>query len=269
MRSGRFFNAGDTATSLPVTVVNRTLVDRYLGGGDALGKQIRYGRTPATATIVGVMEDIRQDWVFAPSRPEFYVCLPQVKHDNALYGLIVSRYMELAVRTEVQPDTMIGELRGAIGQANPHLAIGEFSTMKEAVEDSIGAQKLAAEVVEVFGGLALLITVVGLYGLLSYLVEQRRQEIGIRMALGADRGAVVGLVMRQTVVLLGAGVLAGLGLTLWSNRLLHGFLYGVSATDPWALGLAPLALAICGLIAAALPARRAASVNPVEALRVE
>lgn len=269
MRSGRFFNQGDTATSLPVTVVNRVFADRYLGGGDAVGKQIRYGRTPETATIVGVMDDIRQDWVIAPSRPEFYVCLPQVKHDNPLYGLIVSRYMELAVRTEVPPDSMIGGLRRTIGQASPHLAIGEFTTMKAAVEDSIGAQKLAAEVVEVFGGLALLITAVGLYGLLSYLVEQRRQEIGIRMALGAGRSAVLGLVMRQTLVLMGAGVLVGLAMTLWTNRLLNGFLYGVSTLDPWAMGLAPLALVICGLVAAALPAQRAASVNPVEALRAE
>ena len=118
-------------------------------------------------------------------------------------------------------------------------------------------------------GLALLITVVGLYGLLSYLVEQRTQEIGIRMALGADKSAVVGMVMRQTMVLMVAGVVVGLGLAMWSNRLLHGFLYGVSASDPWTMGLAPLGLVICGLLAAVIPAGRAAGVNPVEALRAE
>ncbi|HEX8713284.1 MAG TPA: FtsX-like permease family protein, partial [Terracidiphilus sp.] len=105
--------------------------------------------------------------------------------------------------------------------------------------------------------------------LLSYLVEQRRQEIGIRMALGADRGAVVGMVMRQTLVLMGAGAAIGVGLALWSDRLLEGFLYGVSASDPWTMVIAPLVLVICGLIAALIPARRAASVNPVEALRAE
>ena len=110
---------------------------------------------------------------------------------------------------------------------------------------------------------------VGLHGLLSYLVEQRTQEIGIRMALGADRNAVVGMVMRQMLMLMGAGVVMGLGMALWSNRLLHGFLYGVSATDPWTMGLAPLGLVICGLLAAVVPARRAAGVNPVEALRAE
>jgi predicted permease len=269
MRSGRFFNQGDTATSLPVTVVNRVFVERYLGGGDALGKQIRFGRTPITATIVGVIDDVRQESVSAASRPELYVCIPQIPRDNPLYRALLSRYMELAVRTEVQPSTMIAVLRRAIAQANPHLAIGEFSTMNEAVEDSIGAQKLAAEVLVLFGGLALLITIVGLYGLLSYLVEQRTREIGIRMALGADRGAVVGMVMGQTVVLMTAGVAIGLGLALWSQRLLHGFLYGVSASDPWTVCFSLVGIVGCGLLAALLPARKAASVNPVEALRAE
>lgn len=269
MLEGRFFNLGDTATSLPVAIVNRAFADQYLGSGNAVGKQIRFGRVPTTATVVGVIEDIHQDTVTDASRPEFYVCIPQIQRDNPLYGLILSRYMELAVRTETLPDAMIGELRRAITKTNPHLAIGEFSTMKEAFEDSIGAQKLAAGVVEVFGGLALLITVVGLFGLLSYLVEQRRREIGIRMALGADRGAIVGMVLRQALVLLGVGVAIGISLALWSNRLLRGFLYGVSALDLWSIGLAPLLLIVCGLVAALVPARRAASVNPIEALRAE
>jgi predicted permease len=269
MRRGRFFDERDTATSLPVTVVNRLFVDRYLGGGDVLGKQIRFGRIPMTATIVGVMDDVHQDAVSALSKPEFYICISQVKRDNPLYRPLLGKYMELAVRTEVRPDAMIADLRRKISETNPHLAIGEFSTMETAVEDSISAQKLAAGVIGVFGGLALLITIVGLYGLLSYLAEQRKKEIGIRMALGADRGAIVGMMMRQTLVLMAAGVAIGLGLALWSNRLLHGFLYGVSASDPWTVCLAPLGLVLSGLIAALVPARRAASVNPVDALRAD
>jgi predicted permease len=267
MQSGRFFNLGDTAASIPVAVVNRVFVDRYLGGGDALGKQFRFGRKPVTATVVGVIDDIHQDTLTAASRPEFYLCTPQIARDNPLYLAIVSKYTELAIRTEVAPGTMVAELRRQIAEINPHLAIGEFSTMSEAVEDSIGAQKLAAGVVGVFGGLALLITLVGLYGLLTYTVEQRTREIGIRMALGADRAAVITMVMRQALLLMALGATAGVCIALWSNRLLHSFLYGVTASDPWAITLTPLGLVLCGLVAAAVPARRAARLNPVDALR--
>ena len=269
MQSGRFFTLGDTPSSIPVAVVNRVFVDRYLGGGDALGKQFRFGRKPVTATVVGVIDDIRQDTLTDASRPEFYLCTPQIARDNPLYLAIVSKYTELAIRTEVAPGTMVAELRRQIAEINPHLAIGEFSTMSEAVEDSIGAQKLAAGVVGVFGGLALLITLVGLYGLLTYMVEQRTREIGIRMALGADRAAVISMIMRQALLLMALGATAGVCIALWSNRLLHSFLYGVTASDPWAITLTPLGLVLCGLVAAAVPARRAARLDPVDALRAE
>ena len=269
MHSGRFFNSGDTSASIPVAVVNRVFVDRYLGGGDALGKQFRFGRKPVTATVIGVIDDIRQDSLTDASRPEFYLCIPQIASDNPLYLAIVSKYIELAIRTEVAPGTMIAELRRQIVEVNPHLAIGEFSTMSEAVEDAMGAQKLAAGVVGVFGGLALLITLVGLYGLLTYMVEQRTREIGIRMALGADRAAVISMVMRQALLLMALGAAAGVCIALWSNRLLHAFLYGVTASDPWTIAVAPLGLVLCGLAAAAVPARRAAGLNPVDALKAE
>jgi ABC-type antimicrobial peptide transport system permease subunit len=264
MRSGRFFNSSDTASSIPVAVVNRVFVDRYLGGGDALGKQFRYGRKPVTATVIGVIDDIHQDSLTETSRPEFYLCIPQIARDNPLYLTIVSKYMEIAIRTEVAPGAMVAELHRQISEVNPHLAIGEFSTMTEAVEDSIGAQKLAAGVVGVFGVLALLITLVGLYGLLTYMVEQRTREIGIRMALGADRTAVISMVMRQALLLMALGAVAGVCLALWSNRLLQAFLFGVTASDPLAITLAPLGLVLCGLVAAAVSARRAAGLDPVD-----
>ena len=269
MLSGRFFTDADNGGSLPVVVVNRTFVNRYLGGGDALGRQFRFGHVPRTVTIVGVIEDVHQDGIAEPSKPEFYLCMSQLPVDHPVYRALLGRFMEVAVRTDVAPAVMIAALHKRIHDTNPHLAIGESTSMEEAVEDSIGAQRLAARVIGVFGGLVLLNTVLGLYGLLNYLVTQRRQEIGIRMALGADRGRVVGMVSRQTLVLLGAGTAIGVGLAFASNRLIQGFLFGVSAMDPWTMAVAPLTLVVCGVLAALLPARRAARINPVEALRAE
>jgi ABC-type antimicrobial peptide transport system permease subunit len=133
----------------------------------------------------------------------------------------------------------------------------------------MGSQRLAAGLIVTFGALALLITVVGLYGLLTYTVTQRTREIGIRMALGADRGQVIGGVLWQAVVLMAAGIAAGLTLTLWTGRLLQSFLYGVSKQDPWILALGPAVLLGCGTLAALLPARRAATVDPIQALRTD
>ncbi|MGB6783245.1 MAG: FtsX-like permease family protein, partial [Terracidiphilus sp.] len=257
------------ASSLPVTVVNQTYVNRYFGGENPIGRQIRYGHVPRAATIVGVIDDIRQESPDTPSAPEFYLSMAQIDPSNAVYRALLGRYMEVAVRTQAAPGALIPELQRTLHQANPHLAVGEFSTMADAVEDSISAQKLAAGVIGSFSALVLLITMAGLYGLLSFLVARRSREIGIRMALGADRGRVVAMVMRQTLLLLGAGTLAGIGLALAAGRLLQRFLFGVRASDPWTIALAPLALLACGFLASLVPARRAAAVNPVDALRAE
>ncbi len=269
MLQGRFFTEQDTATSLPVAVVNRTFVDRYLGGGDALGRQFRFGRVPRAVTIAGELEDIHQDSVAGASEPEFYLCMSQLGTGDPIYKALLGRFMELAVRTETPEAALVPELRRGIQEVNPHLALGAMSSMTEAVEDSIGSQKLAASVIGVFGALVLLITVVGLYGLLNYTVTQRTQEIGIRMALGADRVDVVGLVLRQTMVLMASGLGIGLLLSLAGNRLLWNFLFGVRANDPLTICVALAGLMMCGVLAAMAPARRAASMNPVEALRTD
>jgi predicted permease len=269
MRSGRFFTDADIATSQSVIVVNQTFVNLYLGGRNALGKLVRVGHVPRTATVIGVIDDVHQDAVAKSSEPEFYLAMAQLTPDQQSYRPLLGRFMQVAVRTEVAPEGFITELKRGIQQANPHLAIGECTTMAEAVEDSIGAQKLAAQVIGVFAGLVLLITVVGLYGLLSFLVAQETKEIGIRMALGADRGRVVASVMRRTLLWLGVGTVIGISLAIAGGRLFEAFLFGVSPMDPWTIGLTPLALIVCGTLAAIVPAHRAASVNPVEALRAQ
>jgi predicted permease len=266
---GRFVTAQDVEGSLPVAVVNQTFVNQYLGGRDAVGKRIRFGRIPSEATIVGVVEDVRQDAVNKPSKAELYLSMAQLKPGDALYLPLTGHSMQLAVRTQTSPGAIIPELSRVIREQNPHLVLGNLITMDQSVEDSMGSQRLAAGLIGTFGALALLITVVGLYGLLTYTVAQRTREIGIRMALGADRGQVIAGVLWQALVLMVAGIAIGLTLTLWTSRLLQSFLYGVSKQDPWVLALGPAVLLFCGTLAALLPARRAASVDPIQALRTD
>jgi predicted permease len=266
---GRFITAEDVKGSMPVAVVNQTFVNQYLGGRDAVGKQIRFGRIPSQATIVGVLEDVRQDRVSAPSSAELYISMAQLSPGDALYLPMTGHSMQLAVRTQSNPGAIIPELSRAIHEQNPHLVLGNVTTMDQSVEDSMGSQRLAAGVIGTFGALALLITVVGLYGLLTYTVNTRTREIGVRMALGADRGQVIGMILRQALLLMIAGITIGLALTLWTSRFLQSFLYGVSKHDPWILALGPFVLLLFGTLAALLPARRAATVDPIQALRMD
>jgi predicted permease len=269
LRTGRFLTAQDSKESMPVAVVNQTFVKQYLGGHDALGQQIRFGRVPGNATIVGVLEDIHQDAIATPTRAEFYLSMAQLKRSSPLYLPMMGRSMQLAVRTRNSPEAMIPELGRVIRQENPHVVIGDVTTMDQTVEDSIGTQRLAAGVIGTFGALALLITVVGLYGLLTYAVTQRTREIGIRMALGADRRQVMRMILWKALLLMGLGIAIGVGLSFWTNRFLQSFLYGVSKNDPRILVFGPAILLLSGIFAALIPARRAASVDPMQALRTE
>ena len=173
------------------------------------------------------------------------------------------------MRTEHTPDSIFPELRSILGKANPDLTHATFNTMDQVVEDSFGSQRLAAHLLEIFGGAALLLCLAGLYGLLRYAVTQRTREMGVRIALGAQRRDVVWLVMRQAGTMLLAGMVVGTGLALAEARLIQSFLYGVTAHDGWTLAAAAALLLVSGLSAAYLPARGAASVDPITALRTE
>jgi ABC-type antimicrobial peptide transport system permease subunit len=177
--------------------------------------------------------------------------------------------MDLAVRTDRPLASMIPELRTVLRQASPELANATFTTMDQVVEDSFGSQRLAAHLLEFFAASALLLSVAGLYGLLAWVVAQRTREMGIRIALGARRGNLLRLVLRQAGVMLLIGIAVGLGLAWSSARLLSGYLYGVSAHDGWTIAAAASLLFASGIIAAWLPARRAAHVDPMQALRAE
>jgi ABC-type antimicrobial peptide transport system permease subunit len=273
MLRGRFFNAGDTATSRAVVVVNTAFVREYYGDerdpGAILGQDLMGISKNRRATVVGVLDDERQVSVAEPSMPELEVCLPQITPDSFLYKSSEGRAMDLAVRTSGDPATVMNELREVMRAASPDLGASDFSTMDQVVEDSFGSQNLAAELLEIFGGSALLLCLAGIYGLLAYLVAQRQREMGLRLALGAQRWHVMGLVMRQASWMLGIGLAAGLGLAYLAGAGLKTFLYGVKSNDPWTLAGVTAVLFIGGVAAAWIPARRAARVDPMEALRAE
>jgi predicted permease len=266
MLKGRFFNEGDIPGAPRVMVVNRAFAKAYTGNEDP-GKIL--GQTLLSAEIVGVLDDERQASVSRESQPEIEVCIPQITPDSGFYKAAEGLVMDLAVRTDRSLSSMVPELREVLRRASPELAGSAFTTMDQVVEDTYGDQRIAARLLQIFGGSALLVSVAGLYGLLAYLVTQRTQELGVRIALGAQREHVIWLVMRQAGWMLLAGSTVGLMLSYFSSRVLENFLYGVKSHDASIMGAASLLLLGAGLAAAYVPARRAASVDPMKALRTE
>ena len=273
MLRGRFFNQGDTATSPAVVVVNRAFVRDYFGDdrdpSAILGESLIGFDKKRRSTVVGVLDDERQVSVAEPSQPEMEVCIPQITPDSMFYRGAEGVAMDVAVRTSHQPSQVIPELRTVMRASSPDLAASTFTTMDQVMEESFGSQKLAAELLEIFAASALLLTLSGIYGVLAYFVVQRQRELGVRIALGAQRSHIMGLIMRQACWMLGIGLVFGLGLAYLSSRWLKVFLYDVKTNDPWTGAAVAALLLVGGILAALVPARRASSVNPVEMIRME
>ena len=195
--------------------------------------------------------------------------LPQVTPESMFYNAAEGRAMDLALRTDRSPATMIPELRDVLRASSSDLASSTFKTMDQIVNDSFGNQNLVAELLEIFGGSALLLCLTGIYGLLAYLVAQRRREMGLRIALGAQQWNVMSLILRQAAWMLLAGLALGLAIAYLATGALRTLLYGVKANDPWSMCAAALVMLLGGLVAALVPARKAARVDPMEALRAE
>jgi hypothetical protein len=272
MLRGRYFNLRDTPGSQPVAVVNERFAQLYAPDqqnlSSVLGMHLLQMRKDQPIEVVGVLDDARQSSITEP-QPEVEICIPQITPDSNSYRNVEGMAMDLALRTERPLDSIIPELRTLLRQASPEFANATFTTMDQVVADSYGSQTLAAHLLELFGGTALLLCISGLYGLLAYVVSQRTREIGLRIALGAQRWQALWLVLRQAGVLVIAGVAIGTGLAVASGRLVRGFLYGVAEHDLWTLLTVALLLLISGGLAAYFPARKAARVDPIEALRAE
>lgn len=270
---GRLFNELDREGTPTVAVVNEAFAHQYLGG-DALGKRLNLGSNPKEkgvmrdVTIVGVVANTPQGAISQPIAPQIDVDMDQIPVGDD-FSAIFSLTMELVVRTERAPGALIPTLNRALSPLKTNFFVSSVQTMPQHVDDLLGSQRLAARLLWLFAIVALLIAAAGLYGLLSYNVGQRTREIGLRIALGAQRGDIFRLVLRQSARLLTVGILLGILGAWFAARLVRGFLYGVEQHNPATIVAVSILLAVVGLLASYIPARRAARIEPTEALRSE
>ena len=260
---GRVFTDQDSETAPHVCVIDETFARTYWPDGDPLGQRIRLGpphdEHSVVMEVVGVVGHVKNYGVDQPSRVETYV--PYLQDPRASYTLVV--------RTELEPDSLTSAVRKAVNDVDHNVPIYATQTLSSLVEESTAQRRLAVTLLGIFAGLALLLAGVGIYGVISYNVSQRTQEIGIRMALGAEQREILKMVLGQGTMIALTGVVIGLVAALGLSRLLTAMLFQVSATDPPTFSLVPAVLLLVALLAAYLPARRAARVEPMVALRDE
>jgi predicted permease len=258
--AGREFSPADGATAPRVAVINETLAHYFFGSTNPIGRRFGFGRDGATdIEIVGVVKDIRSQSL--RKEPVRFVYIPYTQ-DRSLGSLTF--YLRAA--TAASPAAAIRE---AVQRVDPSLPMYDMKTMSTQVEESLFVDRMVAALSVAFGALATLLAAIGLYGVISYAVARRTREIGIRMALGAERNGVMWLVLREAAVLAGAGIGAGVVAALLLVRYVQSQLYGLSATDPRTMFVAACVLAFIALLAGYVPARRATGIDPILALRTE
>jgi predicted permease len=275
---GRAFTAADNETTAPVAVVNEAFVKRFFKGDeDALDQHfgIELPENAGTFRIVGIVRDMKfaRSGLNRPARPMFYVALAQgvdYKNDQLKLVELLSHLIHgIMLVTDVPPGELEPFLRRTLAEADPKLTITSVRTMQQQVDLSFDRERAVVSLAELFGIVALVLAAVGVYGVTAYMVAQRTNEIGIRMALGADRAKVIQLVLRGAFQRVAAGLVVGLPLAVGAARLMAAQLYGVSFWDPFALTVAAGSLAGCAFFAAIIPAGRAAAISPMSALRTE
>jgi predicted permease len=261
---GRTFEERDQRSSTKVVIVTKSFADKYFPGEDPVGKHIKPGAgdEPGEAPwreIIGVVADIRSLSLGAPPDPAYYLPLSQ----------LVWGEPTVLVRTAVDPSSILPAVRDVLRQMDPEIPLYDVRTYDDYVALSVGREKFQTILLGLFAGIALLLTAVGLYGVVAYSVMQRTQEIGIRMALGASPRSVLTMLLRHAAILAGVGIGIGLFGSILLTRFLETMLYGIHARDPLTLLTVCVGLAAVALLASYIPARRATKVDPMIALRYE
>ena len=265
---GRWFTAADTSGSQPVAVINETMARTYWKNPeDAVGGRIRVGsmRNP-WAVVIGMVADERHNGVTGIVKEKFYV--PHSQWHVATGGNLI-RGGFLVVRTAGDPMALAGAVRSEVRSLDPNIPVANIRPMTEVVAASLATPRLTGFLMGTFAAIALTLAAVGIYGVLSYLVARRTHEIGIRLAVGADRSQVLAMVLKQGLTLAGAGIAVGMIAAFLLTRLMQSLLYQVGPSDPITFSVVTVALIAVSLLASALPAYRATRVSPLVALRTE
>lgn len=262
LRRGRSFTSRDSASAAPVVIINESLAHlfwpQYPDGPDPIGQHILSGTDPQPVEIVGISADVRANGRDQDPRAETYFPCVQRPPQSAM----------LVVQTNGDPLLYANSVRSQVLAIDPNQPVSEISTMDNVIEESEGQLRLMMRLLGAFAGLATLLAVIGLYGVISYSVLQRTKEIGIRRALGAPRSNILALVARQVISLALAGVVLGVGGAFALTRLMSDLLFQVSATDPATFVGIAILFVLVALAASYIPARRAAGVDPLAALRI-
>jgi putative ABC transport system permease protein len=264
---GRTLLASDTATSQLVGLINEEMARKYWAGRDAVGGRFRIGSSAMRPwiTVVGIVKSVRHNGVAGVVKEKFYI--PHTQWAASVGSANNMRAMTLVVRTSGRPAVLSAPVRAAIARLDPALPVADVRSMDDVVSSAMSTPRFTGLLLGAFALLALILSAVGIYGLLSFLVSRRTREIGIRVAIGADRGRVLALVLRNAAVLAVSGAIAGTVGALALTRLLQKLLHGVTPHDPATLAASAAALIAVALAASAVPAWRASRVNPVVALR--
>jgi predicted permease len=262
LRRGRFFNERDTMDTPRVVLIDEYMAQQFWPNEDPIGKRIHVVQLKtgdSWQTVVGVVGRVKHDSLDSEPRIAFYLAQTQFP----------AREMSVVLRGKVESAGLTSALKKEIREIDPDLPMTAISTMTQRVDESLARRRFGMVLLAVFAGLALVLATMGIYGVMAYLVSQGTRELGIRMALGATRGDILSLVVRQGMVLASAGVAIGLAGAFVFTRLLRSLLFGVGATDPLTFGAITVLLGATALLASYIPARRAARIDPIASLRCE